>query len=110
MTRDVKIVASVAVTAGVAAMALATVIPGWAMYPARFGVQTALLAPFGHLGIRSGCPGWLVLLLTCVPFIVCGIYLARAWNRGGLRYAVVVAVTIYACGVVAAFLAGIDAR
>lgn len=110
MTRDERIVASVVVTVGVAAIALATVITGWAMHPPRLGVQTALLVPFWHLGIRSGCPSWFVLLLTCVPFIVCGIYLARAWTCGGLRHAVVVAVRIYAFGVVAAILAGIDAR
>jgi hypothetical protein len=110
MTRGDKIVASVVVTAGVAAMALATVLPGWAMYPPRLGVQTALLVPFGHLGMRSACPGWLVLLLTCVPFIIFGIYLARGWVRGDLRHAVIVAATVYAFAVVAALLAGIHAR
>jgi hypothetical protein len=109
-THAEKIVASVLATLAVGFMALWSVLPGWALYPPRLGVSSAVLVPFGHLGMSYGLGGWVSLLLAVGPILVLGAYLGWAWIRGRLRRALAISALVYGFAVGMALIAGVDRR
>lgn len=105
-SRAEKIVTSLLVTSAVTVMPLGTALPAFALSPPRLGMQTALLVPLAHWGMRRGCPDWGVLLLAGGPLVAVGVYLGHQWIRGHLLRGAMVVGTVYGCAVGAALLRG----
>jgi len=109
-THAEKVVASVLATLAVGFMILWSVLPGWALYPPRLGVKSAVLMPFGHLGMVYGLGGWVSLVLAVGPILGLGAYLGWAWIRGRMRRAVAISALVYGFAVGTALIAGVDGR
>lgn len=102
-----KIIASLLATLTAAFMALWAISPGLSVYPPRLTVQSALLAPFGHVAVRAGLPAWPVFLLTCMPVFALGAYIGLSWIRESLGHAWRFSVSLYLLAVAAALVVGV---
>jgi hypothetical protein len=108
MSSQEKVIASVSATLALGFMALWTVLRGWALYPPRLGIASAVLAPLGHIGIKTGIGESITMLLAAGPILALGGYLCWSWIRGRLLYSLAISALLYGLAVAAALAAGID--
>lgn len=102
-----KIIASLLATLTAAFLAFWAIAPGLAVYPPRLTLQSALLAPLAHVGVKAGLPPWVLVVLTCAPVLGLGLYIGVSWVRQHLANALRFSGSFYLVSVAAAFLVGV---
>jgi len=102
-----KIIASLLSTLTAAFLAFWAIGPGLASYPPRLTVQSALLAPLAHVGVRAGLPPTVILILTFAPVFGLGFYVGMSWIRRSLAHAFAVSAGLYLLTIAAAFVTGV---